>query len=64
MLAYTQVIYYEGGHFSKVIAWDSITGMPLAIKSKWGGRELILSYDPDPFSGGSFGSADYYFIDW
>jgi hypothetical protein len=61
MFANAQIIYYSGGHFSKVFAWDSVTGMPLAIRSKWGGLELIISYDPDPFTGVSYGSAYYYF---
>lgn len=60
IFAYAQVIYYTGGHFSKVTAWDSTTGMPIAIKSKWGGAELIISSDPNPFRG-TYGSHKYYF---
>jgi hypothetical protein len=63
MLPWTDVIYYTGGHFTRVVAWDGSTGEPLAIASKWGGLEVIFSDNPDPFTG-IYGSADYYFIKW
>jgi hypothetical protein len=61
-LSGTKVIYYSGGHFSRVQNWNSSTGMPIDIISKWGGAELIYSPNYNPFtSGGGYGSARLYF---
>ncbi len=56
----TKVIYYEGGHFAKVVSYNS-DGSPKRIASKWGSLELILSTDYDPFSEATYGSPIYYF---
>ena len=55
-----KVIYYAGGHFSKVIAWDT-NGYPTKIQSKWGGQELINSNSPNPFVNSGYKQAYYYF---
>lgn len=55
-----QVIYYSGGHFSRVNVWD-INGMPSQIMSKWGGWELLSSLSATPFTGKQYGSAIGYF---
>jgi hypothetical protein len=57
----TKVIYYNGNHFAKVIAYDS-NGYPSKLYSKWGCAELIKSTNKDCFASGGYGSA-YYYID-
>ena len=57
----TKVIYYNGDHFAKVIAYDS-SGYSSKLYSKWGGAELIKSTNKDCFASGIYGSA-YYYID-
>lgn len=47
--SFAKVIYYQNGHFSKVIAWD-IYGTPKTIISKWGCSELMQSSASSPFS--------------
>lgn len=55
-----QVIYYAGGHFSKVTTWD-VNGLPSMIRSKWGGMELLVSQNANPFTSYPYGSAIGYF---
>jgi len=56
---YAKVIYYSGGHLSKVTAW-SATGTPTKIISKWGCAELVESTNYSPFNA-TYGPATYYF---
>lgn len=55
----TKVIYYDNGHFAKVISYNS-DGSPRRIMSKWGHWELIESYSYNPFTS-TYGSPKYYF---
>lgn len=60
VMSYTKVIYYGGGHFSKVIAWNT-SGTPTKVMSKWGGTELIESNGYNTFANGMYGSATRFF---
>ena len=53
----TKVIYYEGGHFAKVIDYYS-NGEPKRIISKWASGELIESSSSAPFN--NYGKPVYY----
>lgn len=59
MMLWTKVIYYNGDHFAKVIAWDA-AGIPSRIMSKWGTAELIVSSSTNPFIS-IYGTGTYYF---
>lgn len=59
-LKWANIIYYNGGHFAKVVAWDSY-GYPSQIMSKWGCCEVVFSTNANPFYGGSYGSTTYWF---
>lgn len=60
MFSGAEVVYYTGGHFSRVIAWNH-NGMPTRIVSKWGGLEALESNSANPFVNGIYGNAYYYF---
>jgi len=57
----TKVVHYAGGHFAKVVAYDS-SGYPSILYSKFGAYELVKSTNKDCFSSGVYGNA-YYYID-
>lgn len=56
----TKVIYYSGGHFAKVVAYDS-TGKPSKVRSKWSCDEVIESRSFDPFTAATYGAPKYFF---